>query len=246
MNTENRKVLIVENVSITRHALTRDLKNLGFTVQSAATGEGGLAKYKEFTPDIVLMDILLVGVLNNGIDVADHIQRYKKCCLLYFTGTRGQVESMTKTIFHGFIRKPYDIEFLGDEIEMAWAKYLKEEEGKEKTIKITYIDKDTGIVKEPVPLKNIVFIELISSLKHLKLYLENGTIKSGGTYSNFSKFLNELNSPNIQQVHQSFAINLSFCPRIQGQYIIFENIEHIPIKVSRSFMPSLKNRIQNG
>lgn len=67
MNTETKKVLIVEDESDLREALTTALGAEGFAVLGAADGEAGLQVALGEHPDLILLDITMPKM--NGLDV---------------------------------------------------------------------------------------------------------------------------------------------------------------------------------
>jgi DNA-binding response OmpR family regulator len=59
MNGKKLKVLVVEDEPLISEMITKSLKLEGYLVESASTGEEGLGKAKEVSPDLVLLDVLL-------------------------------------------------------------------------------------------------------------------------------------------------------------------------------------------
>lgn len=55
-------VLVIEDDRDVRRLLERHLRDLGWAVRSAATGEDGLAAARERSPDAVVVDLLLPGM----------------------------------------------------------------------------------------------------------------------------------------------------------------------------------------
>jgi DNA-binding response OmpR family regulator len=60
------KVLVVDDDNVTRHFTLAFLKNAGFQVQGATSGEEGLAIALENKPDVIVLDILMPGM--NGFE----------------------------------------------------------------------------------------------------------------------------------------------------------------------------------
>jgi len=56
------KILIVDDSGFARAKLKAPLFREGYEIIEAATGDGGLAKYKQEKPDIVLLDIIMARV----------------------------------------------------------------------------------------------------------------------------------------------------------------------------------------
>ena len=67
------KVLIVEDDQAIRQMYETKLTTEGFQVQTASNGGEGLAKAKQFTPDVVLLDIMMPDV--TGIDFLTDLRK---------------------------------------------------------------------------------------------------------------------------------------------------------------------------
>jgi two-component system phosphate regulon response regulator PhoB len=57
-----RRVLVIEDESDIRDLLSYNLESNGYQVQTADTGRLGLAAYESFSPDVVLLDLMLPDV----------------------------------------------------------------------------------------------------------------------------------------------------------------------------------------
>lgn len=56
------------NIDIVTHILTRD----GYTLHICKNGEDGIAKAKEVSPDLILVDLHLPGM--NGLEITKHLR----------------------------------------------------------------------------------------------------------------------------------------------------------------------------
>jgi len=57
--SERKRVLVVDDDPQLRRLLELTLRRAGYEVDSAATGEEGVAKVLSFKPDLVLMDVMM-------------------------------------------------------------------------------------------------------------------------------------------------------------------------------------------
>ncbi len=57
-----KRVLVIEDESDIRDLLSYNLSSNGYQVQTADTGQTGLAAFDSFTPDVVLLDLMLPDV----------------------------------------------------------------------------------------------------------------------------------------------------------------------------------------
>jgi PAS domain S-box-containing protein len=120
---QNRKssILIVEDEAIIAAHLERILGRLGYDVAGmVASGEEALQKVEETTPDLVLMDIKLVGGLD-GIEAAAQIRDRFGVPVVYLTGyAEDMVIQQAKTTEpYGYLAKPVHERELRATIEMA-------------------------------------------------------------------------------------------------------------------------------
>src|SRR5574340_1362289 len=118
---EDAKILIVEDEAIIACDLQKRLEHQGYTITSAvATGEDAIKKAGESSPDLVLMDIALLGELD-GIDAATQIRRLFDIPVVYVTAYADErvLERAKLTEPFGYILKPFDDRELRSVIEMA-------------------------------------------------------------------------------------------------------------------------------
>lgn len=67
------KIMLIEDAPDTRDLVKNILEMFDHRVEIAETGEDGLSKIKEITPDVVLVDVSLPGKLN-GLDVVRELR----------------------------------------------------------------------------------------------------------------------------------------------------------------------------
>lgn len=67
------KIMLIEDAPDTIDLVKSILEMFDHTVEIAETGEEGLAKIREITPDVVLVDVSLPGKLN-GLDVVRQLR----------------------------------------------------------------------------------------------------------------------------------------------------------------------------
>lgn len=72
----HKKILIVDDEKALLTVLSDMVKSLNYTVIEAQNGEEALAKWKEFAPDMILLDILMP--VKNGFEVLEEIKVKQK------------------------------------------------------------------------------------------------------------------------------------------------------------------------
>src|SRR6185503_7313878 len=132
VNTVGGTILIIDDETAIRESLETLLEFEGYTVQSAETGEEGLAKMAETPFDLVLLDFALPD--RNGLEIlADIRSRDPQLAVIMITAY-GTVDNAVRAIQNGatnFIQKPWDNEKLLADVRAAVARRRAEEENEQ-------------------------------------------------------------------------------------------------------------------
>ena len=113
------KVLLIEDepsyVDAVEVALTRE----GFELRSAEDGRVGLARFREFRPDIVLLDLMLPGL--GGIDVLKRIRAESEVPVIVLSAkdAEADVVSALELGADDYVTKPYSLRELVARIRAA-------------------------------------------------------------------------------------------------------------------------------
>lgn len=103
------KIMIIEDDSLVSRTLLSHLKKRGFEVKGAENGEEGLSIFREFQPDLVLLDVKLPDI--NGLDVLRQIkaedQEAAVIIMTAFDDMRTTVEAVKAGAFE-YLVKPLD------------------------------------------------------------------------------------------------------------------------------------------
>src|SRR5215467_5495863 len=125
-------ILIIDDEVAIRESLETLLEFEGYSVQSAETGEEGLARLAERPYDLVLLDFALPD--RNGLAIlADIRSREPRLALLMITDY-ATVDNAVRAIQKGatnFIQKPWDNEKLLADVRAAVARRRAEEENEQ-------------------------------------------------------------------------------------------------------------------
>ena len=117
-----RKILVVEDEAITAMTLKLKLTQAGYEVgKVVATGEEAITSVEQETPDLVLMDICLAGLLN-GIEAAQQIQgSHHAPPIIFMTGYPDQELQEQAQQLHplAYFIKPVSIQDLHNAIASA-------------------------------------------------------------------------------------------------------------------------------
>ena len=138
-----RSVLIIDDDPLIRKTLSGHLAKQGFDVQLAEEGEEGVRKFREFSPDLVLLDVRLPDI--DGLEVLRQIRDLsKKTYILMMTAyddMKTTVEAIKLGAFE-YLVKPLNFIDLDLTVNKAFqvraleekVSYLVEERQKEYTI----------------------------------------------------------------------------------------------------------------
>ena len=122
-------VLIIDDEAAIRESLQTLLEMEGYEVESADSGEAGLAVLGDRPFDLVLLDLALPD--RNGIDLLAELRANDQQISVIMITAYGTVENAVKAMQSGaanFVQKPWDNEKLLADVRAAVARHKAEEE----------------------------------------------------------------------------------------------------------------------
>ena len=175
------RILIVDDEETIRLSLKEALKDLGYSISTAATGTIALEKVKEYKPQIVFLDMRLAG--ENGLDILPKIKEIDRKVEVVIMTAYGDINTAVMAIKLGafdYINKPFDllnveiiIKRITENLKLQNKIYLLEKE-KEKEV-------NKKIIKGNHPLMNEVLnkIDILSKNDNVTVLIrgETGTGK---------------------------------------------------------------------
>ena len=113
MMTENTlKILICDDSMLVRKKLKELLKDCGYeSILEANDGQTAINVYKENSPNLVFMDIIMPG--KNGIEAVKEIVEFDKNAKIVMASSAGTKEHVKQAIKAGafeFVQKPWERE----------------------------------------------------------------------------------------------------------------------------------------
>lgn len=116
----SKKVLIVDDEANIVISLEFLMEQAGYTVDVARTGDEALAKIAGFTPDLILLDVMLPGI--NGFDICQRIRqtpawRHIKVVMLTAKGREVEITKGLALGADAYITKPFSTKALLAEVE---------------------------------------------------------------------------------------------------------------------------------
>jgi two-component system response regulator AtoC len=116
------RILIVDDEEVIRNSIALYLRQEGYQVDVSATGEEGLRRIEEMSPDLVLLDVKLPTL--GGLDVLTRAKALKDDLIVIMITAFGSIESAVQAMKAGaydYISKPLDL----DELDVTIRKGLE-------------------------------------------------------------------------------------------------------------------------
>jgi len=104
------KILMVDDEIFARDAMAKIISKKGFDVVVASTGEEGLKLFKEESPDVVFLDVMLPDL--DGDNLYEYIKEIKSDAVVYFiTGSEliFTPENAKQQGAKGYLKKPVEL-----------------------------------------------------------------------------------------------------------------------------------------
>ena len=118
-------ILVVEDEAIIARDIQKTLKDLGYIVPAPVfSGEEALEAVDAYHPDLVLMDIRLLGEID-GIETTARLREKHGTPVIYLTSHSDEatIARAKATGAYGYVLKPFDERELRSAIEVALQKY---------------------------------------------------------------------------------------------------------------------------
>jgi DNA-binding NtrC family response regulator len=131
-NTAAGTILIIDDETAIRESLETLLEFEGYAVESAESGEEGLAKMAETPFDLILLDFALPD--RNGLEILADIRNRDPQLAVIMITAYGTVDNAVRAMQSGatnFIQKPWDNEKLLADVRAAVARRRAEEENEQ-------------------------------------------------------------------------------------------------------------------
>jgi DNA-binding NtrC family response regulator len=125
-------ILIIDDEAAIRESLETLLEFEGYSVESAETGEEGLARLSERTFDLVLLDFALPD--RNGLEILSEIRSRDSQLAVIMITAYGTLDNAVNAMQKGatnFIQKPWDNEKLLADVRASVARRRVEEENEQ-------------------------------------------------------------------------------------------------------------------
>jgi DNA-binding NtrC family response regulator len=179
MMEKKAKVLIVEDEKPLRELLESELSRSGYSVQVAADGIEGLARYSEECFSVVLLDVKMPEM--GGVETLEQMQNHSNIPeIIMFTG-HGDIETAVKCIKMGaydYLTKPVKLDELEMIIDKAHDKNRLRRENINLKHELSRLEDHKVVGKSPEILKVLDTVQKWGATdEHVLIYGESGTGK---------------------------------------------------------------------
>lgn len=232
------RILIAEDDAVVATNLTMSLEDRGYSIiGTCESGESLIQKIGQESPDIVIMDINLAGLMD-GVEVTALLKKKTNIPVLYLTSDRdrGTLERAKLTNPDGYLIKPFDEDELTSAIEIALHRHHLEDVSKTETI----INDSHLFVKVRNRLEKVKF-EDVRYLEASDIYAILNTPNNNYVLSYSLKQLESmLPSKMFIRVHRSYIVNIGHIEAIEDNYIIILNKD---IPIGKTYREELMKRL---
>lgn len=120
METDKKKILIVDDNADSRELVMKILKNKNYQLSDAIDGEDALTKINADKPDLILMDISMPKI--DGYELTRRLKQAKDLCdikvvALTAHAMKGDREKALASGCLGYIAKPINVRMFSEQIE---------------------------------------------------------------------------------------------------------------------------------
>ena len=234
------KIVMVEDDWIIAKEISLSLNDLGFDVIAHFdNGEEALKKIPELKPDIVLLDIVLVGELS-GIDTGRELKKQLGIPFIFITALAdaSTIEKAKLTQPYAYLVKPVTSESLYAAIEITLHNASQQNNA-------------TPLLKENLSIDDGIFVKTKTRLEKIALkdiqFVEASDIyafictETGRYLLNTSlKVVEEKFPSKFLRVHRSFIVNLDKIEAIEEDELI---IQHNKIPIGKTYKEKLMAKL---
>ncbi|MFB0906872.1 MAG: DNA-binding LytR/AlgR family response regulator [Spirosomataceae bacterium] len=248
MNSENVKILIVEDDMIIGAKISMQLSKLGYEVTGIIPrGEEAILHVENNIPDIVLLDINLKGELD-GVETATQVQANADVPIIYVTANTDEAtfNRAKATRPYAFIGKPIRNLELQRAIELTISRladqhHVSSEATEPENSETPFVLSDRIFVKNNNKMVKI-FIADILYIEADRNYCQIYTKKRKYTLSITLKSMEEKLPPQFfVRIHRSFMANVSQIDEVSESHVLVGG-KHLSL--SHSYREELLQRIQ--
>ena len=129
------RVLVVDDETAIRALIAKIVQRAGFTVETARDGAEAIEKLRESSFSVMVIDLMMPVV--TGYDVIKHVREsdIRNLAVIVITaGDTAAIRRLDPGLVHTVLRKPFDIDVLGDLIIAAAQSMANERRARENNV----------------------------------------------------------------------------------------------------------------
>lgn len=128
------RVLVVDDDAPIRALVTKIVERAGYIVDNARDGEEAIARINEREYAVMVIDLMMPKV--DGYGVIAHLKTMAKrpAVIVITAGDSVAIRQLDGSMVHSVVRKPFDIDVLGDLIAAAARTVVAEESVEDENI----------------------------------------------------------------------------------------------------------------
>ncbi|MCH7400534.1 LytR/AlgR family response regulator transcription factor [Belliella kenyensis] len=229
-----KKILIVEDEFELAENLKDILQVIGYEVSAIiSNGRDVLLNLEIEQPDLIIMDILIIGNLD-GIDLAYKIKDTYEIPIVFLTGytDKAFLDRISNILYEGYLLKPFTLDRLRSSLYLAFKEFDKKKQSNTKHLTLKIWDKGFLV---PVPTNEITHLEADG------LYTKVHTLTKPYTVRDILKDVaTQLPSDKFIRIHKSFIVNTDHIVGFNSKEL---NVGLKIIPIRRGFYKELKKII---
>ncbi|MBM3137476.1 MAG: response regulator transcription factor [Chloroflexi bacterium] len=171
------KILVVDDEPSILNVVTAYLRAEGYEYKTASDGNEGLSLVKTFSPDLIILDIMLPG--RDGIEVLSQLRRESNAYVIMLTARSEETDKLVGLSVGAddYLTKPFSPRELMARIKAALRRYQNPmTETERKVYAFAHVRLDTGsrrvwVDEQEVELTSLEFDLLVTLSEHHNLVL---------------------------------------------------------------------------
>lgn len=224
------KILIVEDEPLIADHIEQYVLDSGFKSAGICDNYSDAKQIiQKENPDLILLDINL-GDGPDGIDIAHYInQQHKKPFIFISSNTDAKtLERVKLTNPYGFIVKPFKVNDIQTQINLAWHSFNLQKENAQVSFSDSFLVNDHFFIKDKHSLVKVNYADVLYA-EACDNYTIIYTIQTKYILSYTLKVVEEkLNLFNFFRTHRSFLVNLKHIEKVNPKEVLV-NGKEIPV-----------------
>lgn len=235
MNSDQIKVLIVEDQSIVAEDIASKLRKHGMQVlEICSSGEEAIDAVLTNHPDIILMDIQLSGKID-GVTTAALIRKSSDVPVVYLSDLRDSstVERAKKTLPENYLTKPFVEADLVRAIEIACYNHNNRQMNRGLVVDDAVFLRMESQTFAKVFLKDILYLEADRAYCRVVCRDKVYTLSSS-----MNHIFEQIESDQFVRVHRSYIINVACITEFEGNTVRIGEKEIVMNREARELLTS--------